>query len=326
MDRDNHPNDDLLQKARRIGSLLNDNPHHLNIDKYLAYIAGLFDAEVAIMIQEGSLSIGYSKSSRLILDYLRNIFGGKVSSAPRQSYDRYPRYQWQLRPALAYSALCKLYPFLRRKKESARIFIESYESWCNSGRSRSTQKQVIPGRKDTDLLIKYQSKLGSQGKVLTVRWVTPEGITLNDYRLPDISLPVCDLAYWAGLFDGQASFLIYRQSNSQGYCLQIAYRSSYCDTIKEVADVFEGNVKPQKPSKNKDIWEVTFTSRKAYRILVQISPFLIVRKEAAEIGMRFLEQYWQPFDGKPIAEERKLIGVKYEALMKEHHLKSWPRS
>jgi len=136
---------------------------------------------------------------------------------------------------------------------------------------------------------------------------------------------VCDSAYLADLFDGQGNFRIYQENNRSSYFLQIVYGSSNYDILRYVAGIFEGNINPHMHSKNMRIWGVTFTSRKAYRIFKQIYPFLIIRREAAEICMRFLEQYWRPGQ-KRISKRRQLIGAGYAALLKEHQLKSWPRS
>ena len=157
-----------------------------------------------------------------------------------------------------------------------------------------------------------------------MKWITPKNSILYNYLLPDVSLPVCDLAYLAGFFDGQGNFRIYQKSNRSSYFLQFVYRSSDYDTLRLVADIFEGNAHPHMPSINMQIWGVTFTSRKAYRIFKQIYPFLIIRREAAEICMRFLEQYWRP-GRKRISKRRQLIGAGYAALLEEHQLKSWPR-
>ena len=51
-------------------------------DKELAYIAGLFDGEVALQIhQKGHsyyLSVSYNKKDYDILKYLTDVFGGQV--------------------------------------------------------------------------------------------------------------------------------------------------------------------------------------------------------------------------------------------------------
>lgn len=97
----------------------------------LAYIAGLFDTEVAFMIKKdgnpSSLVLSYSKTNRKILDYLSHSFGGKVYSKKKRPGQRFDIWVWRISSGLAYRALRKLYPFLRIKKEAASICIDFYE-------------------------------------------------------------------------------------------------------------------------------------------------------------------------------------------------------
>ena len=158
---------DLLQRARLIGNLIDFvdfNASDSYIDMSLAYIAGLFDAEVAIMIHGGSLRISYTKTNRRILEYLQNIFGGTIQPVKKQPSNRFPVWRWNLLSGYAYKALRKLEPFLRIKREHARICIEFYESCCNPGGGWRTEKQIILSRKYADLLRNHQSKSASRVK------------------------------------------------------------------------------------------------------------------------------------------------------------------
>ena len=161
-----------------------------------------------------------------------------------------------------------------------------------------------------------------------MNWGYDKGSILYDYRLDDVVLSECDLAYISGLLDVEASFLVKKRSSDRGYFLQVHYNKTDWDTLKYIADLFGANVKTVKRKKGeKELWSFSLSSRKAYRLINQIYPMLIIRKKTADLCMEFLEQYWMSdARGKPVSEERKLIGAKYEALLKEHYLKSWPRS
>ena len=161
-----------------------------------------------------------------------------------------------------------------------------------------------------------------------MNWGYEKSSPLYDYRLDDIVLSRCELAYMAGLLDAEASFLVKKRSGESGYFLQVVYNKTHYDTLKYIADLFGANVKKiERKRGEKVLWSFSLSSRKAYRLINQIYPMLIIKIKVANLCMEFLEQYWMPGSrGKRLSEERKLIGAKYEALLKEHYLKSWPRS
>lgn len=128
----------------------------------LAYIAGLFDTEVAFMIirKEGtpsSLVLTYTKTNRKILDYLSHSFGGKVYSVKKRPGQRLEVWVWRISSGLAYRALRKLYPFLRIKKETAYTCMNFYEQIRSSKKEpRSVRREIA--EKYALLLKAYQKK------------------------------------------------------------------------------------------------------------------------------------------------------------------------
>jgi len=148
---------------------------------------------------------------------------------------------------------------------------------------------------------------------------------LHQYLLPDVEVSEIDLAYIAGLLDGDGSFLIRKRSGERGYCMQVVYPKYHRETIEYVSNLFEGNAKDVNRSAGKAVYMVTFSSRKAYRLLSQIYPLLRIKKRAAQICMRFLEQYWRPGRTTPVDIDRDNIGAFHASLLKKEHTKSWPR-
>lgn len=106
--------------------------------KKLAYIAGLFDTEVGFGISMHTtktqrhsyrLFLSYTKMEREILYYLSEIFGGKVRKLKDQPVYKHEMWQLNLSQKEAYLALNEVYPYLRLKKEIARICIEFYKCY-----------------------------------------------------------------------------------------------------------------------------------------------------------------------------------------------------
>lgn len=318
------------------------NPDDISIeDKYLAYIAGLFDGEVALGIHHSGrqywLRLSYNKTNYDILKFLSNIFGGKVRRVKPQPYHRFKVWVWHLSAGYAYRALRKLYPFLRIKQKAAAICIEFFERYWQ-GRSFtpvSSKRQAI-GAQYMSQLQAYQSKPGSSKKSRSLHKLkqqrsistVPDNVqvptTPKHYLLPHIALPELDLAYIAGLLDAESSFIIYKLSNRPSYLLEMNYRKTNYNTLQYLADIFGGRVKPAplSPRNIQDVWLWKLVSARAYRLLRHIYPFLRIKRRAAEICMEFFEHYWQPRSTKPVSPERQAIGAKYAALLRLYHTKS----
>jgi len=321
------------------------NPDDIRVeDKYLAYIAGLFDGEVALgIVRTGrsySLHISYMKTNYDILKYLSNIFGGSVRRVKSQPYYRFNVWQWYIGAGYAYRTLRKLYPFLRIKKEPAAICIEFFErfwqGYSHKLKPVSNKRQGI-GAHYMAQLKRHQSKPGSSKKshllykkikqqniISIVPDYAQESDTYKSYRLPNIELPEIELAYIAGLLDAEGSFIIYKISNRPSYLLEMNYRKTDYNTLRYLSDIFGGSVKPApfSPGNKLDVWLWKLVSARAYNLLIHIYRFLRIKRRAAEICMEFFELYWQGRTTKPVSPERQAIGAKYAALLREYHTKS----
>lgn len=125
----------------------------------LAYIAGLFDAEVAFGIQRQktktksnyynyNLFFSYTKMDCNILSYLSRIFGGTVKRLKNPPSYKHEFWNWHLSPKEINFALNTVYPYLRIKKVIARICIEFYKCYylpesISSRRLRGRQTTII---------------------------------------------------------------------------------------------------------------------------------------------------------------------------------------
>jgi len=231
------------------------NPADISIeDKDLAYIAGLFDGEVALGIhpigRSYSLTLKYMKTNCDILKFLSSIFGGTVRRVKPQPFYRFEVWEWHLGAGYAYRALRKLYPFLRIKREAAAICIEFFERYWqpHSHKPVSNKRQAI-GVHYMSQLKEYQSKPGSskearplhketkqQNSISNVLADIKTHVTPKSNRYPNVTLPEVELAYIAGLLDVEASFIIYKISNRPSYLLEVNYRKTDYNTLQYLAE------------------------------------------------------------------------------------------
>lgn len=312
-------------------------------DKELAYIAGLFDTEVAFHINQNnrsySLGVSYTKTDYDILKYLSSIFGGTIYKAKPQSYTRHRVWQWNIRGKAAYEILKRVYPFLHIRRESAENCIEFFDLYGRgiAGQLVSTERQEI-GVKYKKMLEVRQRKPGSSKNATTLLRKIKESkniseITAHDkvtkedenrYNLPSTELSDVELAYIAGLLDAESAFLISQIHNRNSYLLEVKYRKADYDTLKYLANIFGGKVRPS-PRSTKNVsnpWLWLVNSAKAYRLIRQVYPFLHIKRRSAEICMEFFEAYWTGRYGIPVSTERQAIGRKYKALLQMYQPKS----
>ena len=104
------------------------------------------------------------------------------------------------------------------------------------------------------------------------------------------------LAYVAGFLDAEGGFSIrkYRDKNQkQNYGIYIGFRVS--NTNKEILEylskLFGGSVGEHKLNKNVGKWKKAYrwqiSARKAYNLLIQIYPYLRIKKPQADLMLKF---------------------------------------
>lgn len=115
---------------------------------------------------------------------------------------------------------------------------------------------------------------------------------------PEEVIPERDLAYIAGLFDGEGSVVIDR-SHSNSYRLKVAFTMTNQEGIAHCAQTFGGRVFPSPPPRRR--WSPRYQwhihGDKAYRFLKAIRPFTRVKSPEIDIALAFFEAYrtvrWQ---------------------------------
>lgn len=106
-----------------------------------------------------------------------------------------------------------------------------------------------------------------------------------------------DLAYMAGLIDGEGTIGIERRGGgptykSTRYTLVVAIQMSDRPAIDHVARLFQRNifVKTASGSMRKNAYRVTWQSRLAMELLKPLVPYLILKRPQALVGIQFQEE------------------------------------
>lgn len=272
------------------------------VAKDLAYFTGIFDTEVYYGIGEPyTLYLSYNKQNRELLKLVSNSFGGKIHKVKIQPFHSKQIWVWYLSSNHAYKVLKKIQPFLRIKRERARLCIECYERCAQPGLSLGEKRKI--GEAYRELLQNCQTE--------------PE------QRFGYFGLPHLKISYIAGLFDVDSSFVITKRKDRNSYSLEVIYKKVDYETLEFIQKTFGGKIHsiPKSKLNKQDSWELRYNSQQAYAILQQIYPYLKAQKRAAELCTEFQEGYWRGTAGKPVSPERQAIGAKYANLLRLYHLK-----
>lgn len=102
------------------------------------------------------------------------------------------------------------------------------------------------------------------------------------------------IAYTAGLFDGEGCVLLNKQSPRKNgkttpYYLKISIRSTYKPVIEWLRETYGGSIGASKPYKvtHKPSWEWLLYSNDALRFLQSVRPYLKIKLDEAIIGIEF---------------------------------------
>ncbi|MDP3064178.1 MAG: LAGLIDADG family homing endonuclease [Chloroflexota bacterium] len=112
------------------------------------------------------------------------------------------------------------------------------------------------------------------------------------------------LAYAAGLFDGEGSVTINRiltDGPAPRHNLVASIDMTDPQGIQYLADRFEGNVRWYKRQQAEwaDVYAWALSGEKALSFLQAIRPYLRVKGEQADVGIRFCKAYFVPKEVRP---------------------------
>lgn len=110
--------------------------------------------------------------------------------------------------------------------------------------------------------------------------------------------------YWAGWLDGEGCFQYYGTTS-------ISCSNSYKPNLDRLAKRFGGTVRPRKPNKLscKPMFEWTVTGERSRKACRELIPYLVEKREQAEILTRIMEYPKKSMMRKVM--NRELKGLKH---------------
>ena len=96
-----------------------------------------------------------------------------------------------------------------------------------------------------------------------------------------------ELAYAAGLFDGEGSISLARQRNNRSHSPQVAVASNGCEVLRWLQKLFGGSIvtkQPRKPAHSVS-YDWRLTDRRALTFLHLIRPYLVIERKIRRIDL-----------------------------------------
>lgn len=128
-----------------------------------------------------------------------------------------------------------------------------------------------------------------------------------------------DLAYIAGLLDGEGCIHIGAMTTKRGslsYALTVNVANTFYPVLEFVRDRLGGVISPQR----KDFYQLIWCSKLAQEVLLLLLPYLIIKRELAELSICFQDIINSKQDRCPLSdvelEVRKILYVKSRELKK----------
>lgn len=238
----------------------------------IAYAAGLFDAEGSVSIGKWkcksfslshSLDVCVTSGSQSTLNWLRNNFiGGYISPDKRRKNDCF---RWRTSSNVATNFLRKIAPCLQIKKLQAELAFQFQDEIIkNHRRDRLTPE-----------ILQFREQFRNQMLALNKKFL---GVKL-------VEKP--QIAYFAGLFDGDGSILINEHPYHQ---LQISLGLMNQLIINQLKHNFGGSASLEKYQRRDHLslffrWKIS--ADLAINFLQNVFPFLRIIKPQAELAFQF---------------------------------------
>lgn len=96
-----------------------------------------------------------------------------------------------------------------------------------------------------------------------------------------------ELAYAAGLFDGEGSISLVRQNNNRSHSPQVSVASNDCEVLGWLQKRFGGSIvtkQPRKPTHSVS-YDWRLTDRRALTFLQLIRPYLVIERKIRRIDL-----------------------------------------
>lgn len=286
----------------------------------ICYLAGMLDSEGTISISKVNernyqirLSVG--NTSELIIDYLVEVYGGNKGGPYKSNNENgRDRYDWNCSSYDAIKLIKKVQPYLIVKQAQADLAISAWNDtfridYNNRGPGQVPKFSIDKREYYRQEMKKLNMKGKQEGdKEEGISYNPRHVISLYDYlterESPNKTKFVMNeyvkykdenntlkLAYLAAMIDGDGTIRIKR--SKQKYTIYISVKN----TSEALMDYLKENFKGKKlgPYSNKIgknwkdyfLWECS--SKEAIKIIKQIEPYLIIKRQQANLAIEAWE-------------------------------------
>lgn len=99
-----------------------------------------------------------------------------------------------------------------------------------------------------------------------------------------------DLAWAAGIVDGEGCITLQTVKSSAGnlcYVLRLTVNNTSLLMLQRLVEIFGGTIIPKKRglARHKPQWSWQVCSKKAEAVLTQVAPYLVNKREEAQVGL-----------------------------------------
>ena len=102
-----------------------------------------------------------------------------------------------------------------------------------------------------------------------------------------------ELAYFAGLFDGEGCVLIYKRKTliengvTVPYQMRVVVTNTHQGVIEDLKRTFRGSIYAYKPTGGRPAWKWTAQCKAGSEFLKLVYPYLRIKKEQADVALEF---------------------------------------
>lgn len=258
------------------------------------YLAGYIDSDGSIGIgQQPSagrkayrLRLDISSTNGDIIKWLTESYNGQITNGSNSPSTCKPLKQWRLYDRNAYKLIHDVRPYLLLKDRQAELAMGFYQDCIRRKQKGKLRPKWLISREEA-----YHAQmhvLNARGKTncSSVSSVSEQG---DKRELNEME----KMIYLGAVLDAEGAITIYHASqpskNYYGYLLQVEVGNTDFRLIGWLKSIFNGNVSLRTNDdenwRTVGIWRVW--GPRAYRLLKQVRPFLIVKPKQADLAIEF---------------------------------------